>query len=200
MIYPQYPPHTQIDPWAQLWICRLHQRTAHRDDPLIASELRDRLSQLRQEFIGTGLGLTMLVHDFRNHSPNMKAVEDLSNYLGKRIDYFLRSLWPGSNRDTDQTDLATSVMYFGLLLYAYDTVGQDKVDDLIRWAECYAQDPELMALVVDGSEGGFPMELKQECWEFVAENEQPPSGFLDATIAAVAVFTGAICDPLGETI
>lgn len=64
----------------------------------------------------------------------------------------------------------------------------------------YAQDPELMALVVDGSDGGLPPELKQECWEFVMENEQPPSGFLDATIAAVAVFTGAICDPLGETI
>lgn len=197
MIYPQYPPYTQIDPWAQLWVCRLHQRAAHRDDPLTAYELRDRLSQLRQDFLGTGLGLTMLVHDFRSHRPNMRAVEDLSNYLGMRIDYFLRSLWPGSNRDADQTDIATSVMYYGLLLYAYNTVGQDKVDDLIRWAECYAESPEVMSIVVDDN---LPGELSEECREFIAENEIAPSGFVDAATAAVAVFTGAICDPLGETI
>lgn len=194
--YP-YPPYTQIDPWAQLWVCRLHQRTAHRDDPLTASELRDRLSQLRQDFLGTGLGLTMLVHDFRTHRPNMRAVEDMSNYLGKRIDYFLRSLWPGSNGDTDQTDIATSVMYYGLLLYAYDTIGQDKLDDLIRWAECYAESPEVMSIVVDDN---LPEELSEECREFVAENEIAPSGFVDAATAAVAVLTGAIYDPFGETI
>lgn len=194
--YP-YPPYTQIDPWAQLWVCRLHQRTAHRDDPLTASELRDRLSQLRQDFLGTGLGLTMLVHDFRSHRPNMRAVEDLSSYLGKRIDYFLRSLWPGSNRDADQTDIATSVMYYGLLLYAYDTIGQDKLDDLIRWAECYAESPEVMSIVVDDN---LPEELSEECREFVAENEIAPSGFVDAATAAVAVLTGAIYDPFGETI
>lgn len=192
-----YPPYTQIDPWAQLWVCRLHQRTAHRDDPLTASELRERLSQLRQDFLGTGLGLTMLVHDFRSHRPNMRAVEDLSNYLGKRIDYFLRSLWPGANRDTDQTDLATSVMYFGLLLYAYDTIGQDKLDDLIQWAECYAESPEVMSIVVDDN---LPEDLSEECREFVAENEIAPSGFVDAATAAVAVLTGAIYDPFGETI
>lgn len=197
MIYPQYPPYTQIDPWAQLWVCRLHQRTAHRDDPLTASDLRDRLSQLRQDFLGTGLGLTMLVHDFRTHRPNMRAVEDMSNYLGKRIDYFLRSLWPGSNGDTDQTDIATSVMYYGLLLYAYDTIGQDKLDDLIRWAECYAESPEVMSIVVDDN---LPEELSEECREFVAENEIAPSGFVDAATAAVAVLTGAIYDPFGETI
>lgn len=197
MTYPQYPPYTQIDPWAQLWICRLHQRTAHRDEPLTASGLRDRLSQLRQDFIGTGLGLTMLVHDFRTHRPNMRAVEDLSSYLGKRIDYFLRRLWPGSNGDTDQIDLATSVMYFGLLLYAYDTIGQDKLDDLIRWAECYAESPEVMSIVVDDN---LPEELSEECREFVAENEIAPSGFVDAATAAVAVLTGAIYDPFGETI
>lgn len=192
-----YPPYTQIDPWAQLWVCRLHQRTAHRDDPLTASDLRERLSQLRQDFLGTGLGLTMLVHDFRSHRPNMRAVEDLSNYLGKRIDYFLRSLWPGANRDTDQTDLATSVMYFGLLLYAYDTIGQDKLDDLIQWAECYAESPEVMSIVVDDN---LPEDLSEECREFVAENEIAPSGFVDAATAAVAVLTGAIYDPFGETI
>lgn len=197
MTYPQYPPYTQIDPWAQLWICRLHQRTAHRDEPLTASGLRDRLSQLRQDFIGTGLGLTMLVHDFRTHRPNMRAVEDLSSYLGKRIDYFLRRLWPGSNGDTDQIDLATSVMYFGLLLYAYDTIGQDKLDDLIRWAECYAESPEVMSIVVDDN---LPGELSEECREFIAENEIAPSGFVDAATAAVAVLTGAIYDPFGETI
>lgn len=197
MTYPQYPPYTQIDPWAQLWICRLHQRTAHRDEPLTASGLRDRLSQLRQDFIGTGLGLTMLVHDFRTHRPNMRAVEDLSSYLGKRIDYFLRRLWPGSNGDTDQIDLATSVMYFGLLLYAYDTIGQDKLDDLIRWAECYAESPEVMSIVVDDN---LPEDLSEECREFVAENEIAPSGFVDAATAAVAVLTGAIYDPFGETI
>lgn len=197
MTYPQYPPYTQIDPWAQLWICRLHQRTAHRDEPLTASGLRDRLSQLRQDFIGSGLGLTMLVHDFRTHRPNMRAVEDLSSYLGKRIDYFLRSLWPGSNRDADQTDIATSVMYYGLLLYAYDTIGQDKLDDLIRWAECYAESPEVMSIVVDDN---LPEELSEECREFVAENEIAPSGFVDAATAAVAVLTGAIYDPFGETI
>lgn len=197
MTYPQYPPYTQIDPWAQLWICRLHQRTAHRDEPLTASGLRDRLSQLRQDFIGSGLGLTMLVHDFRTHRPNMRAVEDLSSYLGKRIDYFLRSLWPGSNRDADQTDIATSVMYYGLLLYAYDTIGQDKLDDLIRWAECYAESPEVMSIVVDDN---LPEDLSEECREFVAENEIAPSGFVDAATAAVAVLTGAIYDPFGETI
>lgn len=197
MTYPQYPPYTQIDPWAQLWICRLHQRTAHRDEPLTASGLRDRLSQLRQDFIGTGLGLTMLVHDFRTHRPNMRAVEDLSSYLGKRIDYFLRRLWPGSNGDTDQIDLATSVMYFGLLLYAYDTIGQDKLDDLIRWAECYAESPEVMSIVVDDN---LPGELSEECREFIAENEIATSGFVDAATAAVAVLTGAIYDPFGETI
>lgn len=83
----------------------------------------------------------------------------------------------------------------------YDTdtarVGQDKLDDLIRWAECYADNPEVMAIVV---EDDLPEDLSDECWEFVSENEVPPGGFVDATTAAVAVMTGALKDPFNETI
>lgn len=43
-------------------------------------------------------------------------------------------------------------------------------------------------------------ELSEECREFIAENEIAPSGFVDAATAAVAVLTGAIYDPFGETI
>lgn len=189
MIYP-------IDPWTQLWICRLHQRTAHRDDMLTATVLRDRLTELRQGFLGTGMGLTMLVHDFRSHRPNMRAVDSLSRYLGKRTAYFLSELRPEYQFDEFE-ETATTVMYFGLLLYAYDTIGQDKLDDLIRWAECYAESPEVMSIVVDDN---LPEDLSEECREFVAENEIAPSGFVDAATAAVAVLTGAIYDPFGETI
>lgn len=82
-------------------------------------------------------------------------------------------------------------------LTGYDTIGQDKLDDLIRWAECYAESPEVMSIVVDDN---LPEELSEECREFVAENEIAPSGFVDAATAAVAVLTGAIYDPFGETI
>lgn len=189
MIYP-------IDPWTQLWICRLHQRTAHRDDMLTATVLRDRLTELRQGFLGTGIGLTMFVHDFRSHRPNMRSVESLSSYLGKRIAYFLEELKPEYHAD-DFEDVATTVMYFGLMLYAYNMIGQDKLDDLILWAECYANNPEVMAIIV---EDDLPEDLSEECREFVAENEIAPSGFVNAVTAAVAVLTGAIYDPFGETI
>lgn len=189
MIYP-------IDPWTQLWICRLHQRTAHRDDMLTATVLRDRLTELRQGFLGTGMGLTMLVHDYRRQCPNMRAVDSLSHYLGKRTAYFLSELRPEYHAD-DFEDIATTVMYFGLMLYAYNMIGQDKLDDLILWAECYANNPEVMAIIV---EDDLPEDLSDECWEFVSENEVPPGGFVDATTAAVAVMTGALKDPFNETI
>lgn len=94
-------------------------------------------------------------------------------------------------------EVATTVMYFGLMLYAYNMIGQDKLDDLILWSECYANNPEVMAIIV---EDDLPEDLSEECREFVAENEIAPSGFVDAATAAVAVLTGAIYDPFGETI
>lgn len=54
-----------------------------------------------------------------------------------------------------------------------------------------------MSIVVDDN---LPEDLSEECREFVAENEIAPSGFVDAATAAVAVLTGAIYDPFGETI
>lgn len=196
MTYPQYPPFVQINPWAQLWACRIGQRSKHRHNPLTATLLRDSLIQLRQDFLGTDIGLTMFVRDMINGRPNEGAVEEISEYLGKRINYFLQILRP-TEQPMDQTEIAVSVMRYGLLLYAYDRVGQDKLDDLIRWAECYADNPEVMAIVV---EDDLPEDLSDECWEFVSENEVPPGGFVDATTAAVAVMTGALKDPFNETI
>lgn len=185
-----------VNPWAQLWAVRIHQRVKQKNDFLSCENLNRRIMALRQEFLGTGIGLTMFVRDTINNCPNIAAVEELAEYLGKRIDYYLKVLYP-SNNNKDFKDLATSVMYFGLLLYAYGSVGDDKLDDLIQWAECYDNSPEVMAMV---AEQDLPEDLAAECWAFVMEHEIAPNGFVDATTAALATLTGALKDPFDETV
>lgn len=186
-----------INPWAQLWACRIHQRVRHKDDFLTYFQLKRRLKEIRQDYIGTNMPLTILVHDSIHNCPNVHAVEQLSEYLGKRIAFYLTLDLPADAPVLDHEDLAYSVMYFGLMLYAYDMVGDDSLDDLISWAECYCRDPEVIARVV---EENLPQEISAECWAFVSENEIPPDRFVEATTAALAVLTGALYDPFHETI
>lgn len=185
-----------FSPWTQLWAVQVHQRAKHKYDFLSCENLGSRIRTLRQEFLGTGISLTMFVRDTVNNAPNHSAAEELAEYLGKRIDYFLGELHP-SNKNKDFKDLATSVMFFGLLLYAYGSIGDDKLDDLIQWAECYDKSPEVMAMV---AEKDLPGELAAECWAFVLEHEIAPTCFVAATTAALAVLTGALKDPFDETV
>ena len=129
----------------------------------------------------------MFVH--KNGEPLEKAVEALSSYLGALTSYFLKNDYCCPY----QEDICFEFFYYALQLYAYNRVGNDSFDDLIRLAELFQNDVDVLTVVLAED---LPEDIVNEWTGFVTENEYVPRNFPEAVTGAVAVFLGVLKDPI----
>lgn len=64
-------------------------------------------------------------------------------------------------------------------------------DDLIRLAEVYADNPEILAIIADDD---LPEEVAKAWKDWLLEHDQAPYGFVNATIGAVSTLLGVLPD------
>lgn len=175
--------YCRFNPMVLLYLQRhkakMNQRYAWLRQP---KDVEREIRKLRKEFMGSDLSLEMFVRE--NDQPLEKNVILLSRYLGKYTAAFL-----AENDASDNEELCTDFFYYGLQLYAYGTIGDESVDDLILLAETYARDPEILAIVGDTD---LPKELASDWRGWLMENDQAPTNFVTATIGAVSVFLGVL--------
>lgn len=174
-----------ISPIVRLAAKRCMARRVHSLERLrTPNDITNALQQKRKEYLGSDLELESFV---RVHGkPIPEAVDLLSQYLGRQTAFYLNA----------QSDLVEEVMceeffYHCLQLYAYGCVGDSSFDDLIRLAEVYAQEPEIIAIIADDD---LP-EAEAKAWkDWLLEHDQAPYGFVNAAIGAVSTLLGVLPD------
>lgn len=181
----------KIEPWFQLFAKQRMAEREHRYDWNRSSSrsVVNAIREKRKEYLGSDLGLTMFVHE--DGKPLEKAVEALSGYLGELTAHFLEKEYDYP----EQEDLCVGFFYYALQLYAYDKVGTDSFDDLIRLAELFRNDLEIMTIII---EQDLSEDLVFDWEEFLTEQdveETVPMDFPNAVIGAVAVLLGVLKDP-----
>lgn len=125
----------------------------------------------------------MFVHNYG--MPDEKAVEKLSGYLGKLTAHFLEEEYNAS----DMEELCYGFFYYSLQIYAYNKVGADSFDDLIKLVELFENNIGVLTIVF---EQDLEEDVIDEWLEFLLDNEYVPRHFTDAVIGALAVLLGVM--------
>ena len=178
----------KIDPWFQLFAKQRIAEREHRFERGLndSRAVMNGIRQKRKEYLGSDLGLTMFIHE--DGKPLENVVEALSGYLGCIAAHFLETDY----RYPDMENLCIGFFYYSMQLYAYDRVGGDSFDDLIRLAELFQSDIDVFNTVL---EQNLTEEIVDEWMAFLIENDYIPRNFSDAVTGAVAVFLGVLKDP-----
>lgn len=172
-----------ISPAIKLVHQRCKAREKHRYEYLrSASDVEIAIRQKRKDYLGRGLELEVFVRN--NNQPVESAVFHLSQYLGAQASYDLSQ---GTLEEMAQ--FCATFYYDCLQLYAHGCIGDDSFDDLIRLAEVYAQDPDILVII---AQDDLSWQISQEWTEWLSENNRAPSGFITATIGAVAALQGVL--------
>lgn len=174
-----------ISPVVKLAHQRHKGKEEHRKENLhTARDVENAIQQKRKDYLGSGLELEIFVR--RNQQPLEDAVFQLSQYLGAHAAYHL-------NQTTGkaQTEFCTEFYYYCLQLYAYGGIGDDSFDDLIRLAEVYVQDPNILSII---AEDVLPPQIARDWTDWLTENDRAPFGFITATIGAVASLLGVLSE------
>lgn len=142
------------------------------------------LQQKRKEYLGSDLELEVFVRV--HEKPLPEAVDLLSQYLGRQTAFYLNA-----RNDLVEEVMCEEFFYHCLQLYAYGCVGDSSFDDLIRLAEVYAEQPEILAIIADDD---LP-EAEAKAWkDWLTEHDQAPHGFVPAVIGAVSTLLGVLPD------
>lgn len=173
-----------IDPWFHLFVKQRIAEKKHKHECLNTyKKVVDGIVEKRKKYLGSDLGLTMFVH--KNGKPVDKAVEDLSNYLGKLTARFLKQEY----NTWDMEELCFGFFHHSLQLYANNKIGDDSFDDLIKLAELFENDTDVLTIV-------FEMDLSEhdvdEWLEFLSANDYVPRHFTKAVIGAIATLLGVM--------
>ena len=177
----------RLDPLLQLFLKKRMAEKEHRFELLNNSrDVMNGLRKKRKEYLGSDLSLTMFVHE--NGEPLENVVRDLSTHLGKLTDHFLVNDYHRPSME----ELCYGFFYFSLQLYAYNKVGCDSFDDLIRLAELFLSEIDVFTIVL---ETNLSEDIVDEWRKFIAINDYVPFGFPEAVTGAVAVLLGVLKAP-----
>ena len=151
----------------------------------IRSELRER----RKQFLGSYISLECLVRSGSSLDEN--AVKELSQYLGTRTPPLL-------HRELALPE-SLCCRFYRLAIYAIGGggVGNESVDDIIQMAECLVRSQDVFISVMKNL---LPPDMIGELFDFTESYDVScfTSNFEDAVMGAVAVFLGALKDPVAS--
>ena len=178
----------KIDPMFQLFLKQKIAEKEHRFEMLNnPSDVMNGIRRKRKEYLGSDLGLTMFVHE--DGEPLEDVVKTLSQQLGDITTHFLEKDYNARNIEDYMNELCYGFFYYSLQLYAYNKVGDDSIDDLIRLAELFRSDIAIFNIVL---EEDLPKEIVDEWMAFTARYDYIPYGFPEAVTGAVSVFLGVL--------
>lgn len=149
--------------------------------------VREELRERRKQLLGSYISLERLIRNGASLDEN--AIEVLSEYLASRT----LSLLPKGTFILD--DLC--YRFYRLAIYAIGSgdVGNETVDDIIQLAECLVRSQDIFITVTRNL---LPPDMIGELFDFVESNDTTifTSNFEDAVTGAIAVFLGALEDPV----
>ena len=178
----------KIEPMFQLFLKQKVAKKEHRDEFLFDSrDVTNGIRRKRKEYLGSDLGLTMFVHE--DGEPLEDVVETLSRQLGDLTVHFLERDYNARNIEDYLNELCYGFFYYSLQLYAYNQVGDDSIDDLIRLAELFRSDITIFNIVL---EQDLPKEIVDGWMAFTARYDYIPYGLPEAVTGAISVFLGVL--------
>ena len=150
----------------------------------IRGELRSRRKKLIRSFIS----LEELVG--KGDAMNEAEAEALSDYLAQRT----VAIW--KVKEPESVDFCKTFYTLAIVAIASGNVGSESVDDIIQLAECLVRSRDTFTIVMKGL---LPAERIGSLFRLVSEVNEGffDIRFEDAVLGGVAVFLGALEDPLG---
>ena len=151
--------------------------------------VREELRLRRKNLIGSYISLEEIVG--QGDAISEPLVEELSEYLAQRT----VTLWP--QQSAINVPLYKSFYSLAITAVASGKVGNESVDDIIQLAECLVRSRDIFTDVMRNL---LPLDRIGELFRFVSAEESCFAvGFEDAVLGSVAIFLGALEDPITDT-
>ena len=150
-------------------------------------EIRKELRQRRKSFLSSYCSLKEIVT--LNDEVSDELIEQFSRYLAQRASL----LW--INKPPEAEGFCYRFFMLAIYSLAFDQVSEECVDDIIQLAECLVRSKDTFIVVCKKL---LPSDMIEELHNFTEEYSRAfyVPYFSDAVLGAVAVYTGALEDPV----